>query len=88
LYRDRFFAMGGEGGVLVGGQIQQARVFGQMESYDPKRDGWTSHAPMLTPRHSVGAAAIDDWIYAAGGGAITGGAVQSAVNEAFSLTSV
>ena len=88
LYRNRFFAMGGEGGILARGQIQQAHVFGQMESYDPKRDNWESHAPMLTPRHSVGAAAIDDWIYVAGGGAITGGAVQSAINEAFTLPSV
>jgi N-acetylneuraminic acid mutarotase len=88
LYRNRLFAMGGEGGILARGQIQQAHVFGQMESYDPKRDNWESHAPMLTPRHSVGAAAIDDWIYVAGGGAITGGAVQSATNEAFTLPSV
>jgi hypothetical protein len=87
LYRNRLFAMGGESGMLVGGPIQQAHVFGQLESYDPKRDNWAAHAPMPTPRHSVGAAAIDDWIYVAGGGAITGGAVQSAVNEAFTLAS-
>jgi hypothetical protein len=78
--------MGGEGGILAGGQIQQARVSGQMESYDPKGDSWQSHAPMVTPRHSVAAAAIGDWIYVAGGSAITGGAVQSAINEAFTLT--
>lgn len=85
LYRDRLFAMGGEAGVLGGGRIQRARVFGQMESYDPKTDTWASHAPMLTPRHAVAAAAIGDAIYVAGGGAVTGGAVQSAVNEAFTL---
>ena len=86
LYRNRLFAMGGEGGILAGGQIRQARVFGQMESYDPAHDNWQSHPPMITPRHSVGAAAIGDWIYVAGGGAVTGGAVQSAINEAFTLT--
>jgi len=85
VYRDRFFAMGGEGGLLVRGQIRNAHVFGQMESYDPKSDSWQSHAPMPTPRHSVGAATVDDWIYVAGGGAVTGGAVQAAINEAFTL---
>jgi len=84
-YRDRLFAMGGEAGVPANGQIQRARVFGQMESYDPRTDTWASHAPMPTPRHSVAAAAIGDAIYVAGGGAVTGGAVQSAVNEAFIL---
>jgi N-acetylneuraminic acid mutarotase len=85
-YRDRLFAMGGEAGVIDRGQITQARVYGQMESYDPRTDTWQSHAPMPTPRHAVGAVAIGDWIYAAGGGAVTGGSVQSAVHEAFCLT--
>ena len=85
LYRDRFFAMGGEAGIVDRGRITQARVFGQNESYDPKTDRWQSHAPMPTPRHAVGAVAIGDWIYVAGGGAVTGGAVQSAVHEAFTL---
>jgi hypothetical protein len=40
---------------------------------------------MTTPRHAVGAAAIGDWIYVAGGGAVLGGSVQSAVHEAFTL---
>jgi N-acetylneuraminic acid mutarotase len=85
VYRDRLFAMGGEGGILTGGIPRQAKVFGQMESYDPKTDTWQHHAPMTTPRHAVGAAAIGDWIYVAGGGAVLGGAVQSAVHEAFTL---
>ena len=84
-YRGRFFAMGGEAGVVDRGTITQARVFGQMESYDPAADTWQSHAQMPTPRHAVGAVAIGDWIYVAGGGAVTGGAVQSAVHEAFTL---
>jgi N-acetylneuraminic acid mutarotase len=85
VYRDRLYAMGGEGGFLVGGVPRQAKVFGQMESYDPRSDRWQRHAPMLTPRHAVGAAVIGDWIYVAGGGAVLGGSVQSAVHEAFTL---
>ncbi len=83
-YRGRYWAMGGEGGIInVPGQ---QKVFGQMESYDPTTDTWQSHAPMPTPRHAVGATAIGDWIYVAGGGAVLGGSVQSAVHEAFTLT--
>jgi N-acetylneuraminic acid mutarotase len=85
VYRGRFFAMGGEGGVIVNGRITQARVFGQMESYDPDADTWQRHAPMPTPRHAVGAATLADAIFVAGGGAVTGGAVQSAVHESFAL---
>ena len=86
VYRGHFYAMGGEGGVLLpGGVPRQAKVFGQMESYDPASDTWQQHAPMPTPRHAVGAALIGDWIYVAGGGAVLGGSVQSAVHEAFTL---
>ena len=85
VYRDRFFAMGGEAGIIGKGGISQAKVFGQMESYDPKTDSWQHHAPMITPRHAVGATVIGDWIYVAGGGVVTGGAIQSAVHEAFTL---
>jgi len=88
VYQGRYFAMGGEGGVLVGGVPRQARVFGQMESYDPVTDTWQQHAPMPTPRHAVGATSIGEWIYVAGGGAVLGGAVQSAVHEAFTLRQV
>lgn len=84
-YRGRLFAMGGEAGLVVDGRITRARVFGQMESYDPATDAWQRHAPMPTPRHAVGAALLGDAIHVAGGGAVTGGAVQSAVHEAFTL---
>jgi hypothetical protein len=40
---------------------------------------------MITPRHAMGSATIGDWIYATGGGPMTGGSVQPAVNEAFTL---
>ena len=76
---------GGEAGRIEQGRPVQAKVFGQMESYDPATDSWQHHAPMPTPRHAVGAALIGDWIYVAGGGAVLGGGVQSAVHEAFTL---
>ncbi|MBR0656669.1 Kelch repeat-containing protein [Plastoroseomonas arctica] len=85
IYRDRFFCMGGEGGILENGVPRDAKVFGQMESYDPATNTWQKHAPMITPRHAVAAVAIGDWVYVAGGGAVLGGAVQSAVHEAFTL---
>ena len=85
IYGGRFYAMGGEAGLVERGRITQAKVFGQMESYDPGADTWTRHAPMPTPRHAVAAVTIGEWIYVAGGGAVTGGAVQSAVHEAFTL---
>lgn len=85
VYRGRFYLMGGEAGRIEQGRPIQAKVFGQMESYDPASDTWQSHAPMLTPRHAVAAVTIGDWIYVAGGGAVLGGGVQSAVHEAFSL---
>jgi len=84
-YRNRLYAMGGEGGFIIKGVPQQARVYGQMESYDPASDSWHRHAPMPTPRHAVAAVAIGDWVYVAGGGAVLGGGVQSAVHEAFTL---
>lgn len=85
VYRDRLFAMGGESGVNRDGKLQQGKVYGQMESYNAATDTWQSHAPMLTPRHAVGATVIGDWIYVAGGGAVLGGSVQSAIHEAFTL---
>ncbi|CAN5768830.1 kelch repeat-containing protein [soil metagenome] len=85
VYRNRLWAMGGEGGSIVRGVPRQARVYGQMESYDPAADTWQKHAPMPTPRHAVGAGVIGNWVYVAGGGAVLGGAVQSAVHEAFTL---
>ena len=76
LYRAKIFCMGGEG---------SNRVFAQNEAYDPKTDSWEQYAPMATPRHGLGAAAVGDAIHVAGGGPIMGGAVQSAVHEAFTL---
>jgi N-acetylneuraminic acid mutarotase len=76
LYRGKIFVMGGEG---------YERVYGQNEAYDPATDRWEAYAPMPTPRHGLGAALVGDAIHVAGGGPIMGGAVQSAVHEAFTL---
>ena len=48
-----------------------------------RSDSWKQYAPMPTPRHGLGAAAIGNTIYVAGGGAVVGGNIQSAVHEAF-----
>lgn len=85
IHKGRFYCMGGEEGILERGQPINAKVFGQMESYDPATDTWQRHAPMTTPRHAVAAVSIGDWIYVAEGGVVLGGAVQSAVHEAWTL---
>jgi N-acetylneuraminic acid mutarotase len=84
LYRGRFYAMGGESGWFDNG-VLTGRVHGQMESYDPASDTWQHHAPMPTPRHGMGAVAIGDFIYVAGGGPVVGGGIKTAVHEAFTL---
>nr|WP_246704989.1 kelch repeat-containing protein [Rhizobium sp. SG570] len=61
------------------------KVFGQLESYDPTSDTWQSHAPMMTPRHGLGAVALGDWIRVAGGEPAVGGGMQSSIHEAFTL---
>jgi hypothetical protein len=84
LYRGRLFAMGGESG-RFDGRTLTGQVHGQLESYDPASDGWHHHAPMPTPRHGMGAVAIGDWIYVAGGGPVVGGSIKTSVHEAFTL---
>jgi len=62
--------------------------YGSFNTFEYNTDlhqGWQAHAPMPTPRHAVGAVTIGDWIYVAGGGAVLGGSVQSAIHEAFTL---
>jgi len=76
LYRGKVFVMGGEG---------TNRVYGQNEAWDPLADRWEAHAPMLTPRHGMGAVVLGDAVYVAGGGPQMGGGVKSAINEAFTL---
>ena len=74
--RGRIFCMGGEG---------TNKVFAQNEAYDVAADKWWAYAPMMTPRHGLGAVSIGETIYVAGGGPVMGGGFQSAVHEAFML---
>ena len=53
-----------------------------MKKYDPKSNKWTIETPMPTPRHGLGAVAIDDKIYVIGGGPQPGMSVTNA-NEIF-----
>jgi N-acetylneuraminic acid mutarotase len=85
---------GGNTAGVLGGQLyvfggeyfhDGGKVHAEVWRYDPKADAWHAATPMPTPRHAVGAVAIGDWIYVAGGGAVLGGGVQSAVHEAFTL---
>ncbi|KAA2212554.1 Kelch repeat-containing protein [Teichococcus oryzae] len=78
----RFWAMGGETGRFENGTLT-GTVHGQMESYDPATDRWQSHAPMPTPRHGLGAAALAGRIHVAGGGPVVGGGIQTSTHEAF-----
>ncbi len=48
-FNNRIFCMGGEG---------TNRVYGQNEAFDPATGRWESHAPMLTPRHGMGAVVL------------------------------
>ena len=73
----RLYVFGGEGN-----RRNETGVFAETESYNPEEDQWRIHAPMQTPRHGTGAAAISGSIYVPGGAVVEGfGAV--AVAEAF-----
>lgn len=47
-------------------------VFPEVEVYDPRSDSWSSLAPMPTPRHGIGAAAVGNTIYVPGGASVQG----------------
>jgi hypothetical protein len=72
-WRGRIFVFGGEG---------PAGTFNQMEAYDPRSNGWSSHARMPTARHGLGAATVAGRIYVISGGPTPGDSV-SAANEIF-----
>lgn len=50
--------------------------------YDPARDRWVAKAPLPTPRHGLGAAAVGTRIYVAAGGTRPGPSRTDAL-EAF-----
>jgi hypothetical protein len=60
-------------------------VFEENEAYDPVTNTWRSLQPMMTPRHGINAAVIENHIYLPGGATRQGfGAV--AINEVFIIT--
>ena len=70
------YVFGGEGNVA-----RSSEVFVNVEAYDPTTDSWQVLAPMPTPRHGTGAAAVGKIIYVPGGATLAGfGAVDT--NEA------
>jgi N-acetylneuraminic acid mutarotase len=58
----------------------------QNEVYDPGLDSWTTLAPMPTPRHGIGAVALDGRIYIPGGATRQGLGAVAAV-EAYDTPS-
>ncbi len=59
---DRIVVVGGEGNPDL-----PSRVFPQVEAYAPATDTWSTLAPMPTPRHGMGAAAVGGRLYVPGG---------------------
>ena len=64
--------------VVVGGEGPSG-TFGEVESYDPETNGWSSLARMPKARHGLGAVAVDRRIYVIAGGPTPGGSASSVV---------
>jgi N-acetylneuraminic acid mutarotase len=75
--RGCLYVFGGEGNAL-----RPDGVFPHNEAYDPRRDAWESLAPMPTPRHGIGAAAVGERVFIAGGASLQGLGI-SAAHEIF-----
>ncbi|MBI1218184.1 MAG: galactose oxidase [Rhodobacteraceae bacterium] len=76
------------GRILVFGGEAPGLVFAANEGYDPATDRWEALAPMPVPRHGLHgatAAVIGAMVYVPGGAPITGGSVQGAYHDAFTL---
>ena len=85
-------ARGGIGGAELGGLLyvfggegnrrHPLGIFDQVEAYDPVADAWRALAPMVVPRHGIGAASSGSRIYIPGGALVEGfGTVD--LNQAF-----
>ncbi|MGK4003222.1 kelch repeat-containing protein [Sorangium sp. So ce1036] len=61
---ETIYVIGGEGNQEPG----TSGIFDDNEAYDTARDAWEVLAPMRTPRHGTGAAAVGATIYVPGGG--------------------
>lgn len=72
----------GERLIVVGGEgnpESPTGVFAQVESYDPAADRWDSLPTMPTPRHGMGAAAVDGTLVVPGGATRAGFAASAAL---------
>ena len=84
-------AMAAAGGRLVafGGEWFQrgggGGVFTETWIYDPATDVWSAGPTMKTPRHGLGAVAIEDVVYAVAGGSVVSGGSASATLEALPI---
>ena len=60
--------------VVIGGlrqsQDERARVFDEVDVYDPKQEKWMSWPKLSLPRHGLGATMLDNKIYAIGGNTV------------------
>ncbi len=74
--------LNGRAQVIGGERAVDGSSFKQNEEYDPLTNSWRVLNDMLTPRHGAAAATIGDFVYVAGG-APTGGAAVSDINDAF-----
>ncbi len=77
----RFFVWGGEGPT---GAANPTGMFNQMEMYVAPMDRWYRLEPLPVAIHGVtGAAFVDGWIHAPGGGTSTGGSSGSTLHQVF-----
>jgi N-acetylneuraminic acid mutarotase len=75
------FVWGGEGPI---GSANPNGIFNQMEMYVAAMDRWFRLEPLPTAVHGVtGAAFVNGWIHAPGGGTSTGGSSGSVIHQVF-----
>ncbi len=75
----QLYVFGGEGNLAVGSN----GVFAQTDVYDPQTDVWRSLAPMIVPKHGIGAAAVAGKVYLPAGAIKEGGGFPVASMEVF-----
>ena len=67
--------------IVFGGEGNDASASGtfeEVEAYDSSLDAWLSLAPMPTPRHGIGAAAVEGRVHLPGGAPVQGFGVTGA----------
>lgn len=68
---------------VFGGEqwVPEQKVFAENWVYDPATTRWAALPSLPTPRHGMGASAVDNRIYVFGGGTRTGGNAATATHE-------